>query len=156
IGLAVSASRPSTIYAIVEVAPVLVKVDEGILDRVRALLDNSTAPDARTLGALRADLERAMPSGSGATFTLPGLSRSEAAQLRVALGFDALDTGGGVFRSDDAGRTWRRTNPLNEREGYYSQIRIDPTDPEHIYALLVRVSQSRDGGQAFEQTRWAL
>ncbi len=42
---------------------------------------------------------------------------------------DGLETGG-VFRSDDRGESWRRVNSLTPRPFYFSQIRIDPTDPD--------------------------
>jgi photosystem II stability/assembly factor-like uncharacterized protein len=76
--------------------------------------------------------------------------------MRVLLGLGPLDAGGGIFRSDDAGRTWRRASPLNEREPYYSQIRVDPRNPDRVYALLVRVWVSEDGGRTFDQTDWAM
>ena len=105
---------------------------------------------------MRQSIARATPPGSGAATIVAGLSRSNQAQLRVMLGLDELDTGGGVFRSDDSGNTWRRTSPLNEREGYYSQIRVDPADAERVYVLLVRVWLSTDGGRSFDQTPWSM
>ncbi|MBW8838896.1 MAG: hypothetical protein JF602_03425, partial [Gemmatimonadetes bacterium] len=37
---------------------------------------------------------------------------------------------GGVFRSLDRGATWSRQNALDERPSYFSQIRVDPRNPE--------------------------
>ena len=37
---------------------------------------------------------------------------------------------GGIFRSEDRGTTWTKQNSLNQRPSYYSQIRIDPQEPE--------------------------
>jgi photosystem II stability/assembly factor-like uncharacterized protein len=56
---------------------------------------------------------------------------------------------GGVFRSDDYGESWRRTNTQNNTPWYYSQIRVDPKDPERVYTLAVNCSVSEDGGKTF-------
>lgn len=57
---------------------------------------------------------------------------------------------GGVYRSDDAGRTWRRINSLNPRPMYFSQIRVDPADNRYLYVLGVALYRSEDGGATFE------
>ena len=59
---------------------------------------------------------------------------------------------GGVFRSDDAGATWTRTNSdrnLRQRAWYYTQIYADPKDPETVYALNTGMYRSTDGGKTF-------
>lgn len=56
---------------------------------------------------------------------------------------------GGVFRSEDKGETWRRVSDINPRPFYYSQIRIDPKDDNHIYVLGARFYLSDDGGKTF-------
>jgi photosystem II stability/assembly factor-like uncharacterized protein len=61
---------------------------------------------------------------------------------------------GGVFRSDDRGSTWTRQNRLNPRPSYYSQIRVDPKNPDKVWVLgLVYVSL--DGGKTFRSDRTA-
>ena len=62
---------------------------------------------------------------------------------------------GGVFRSDDGGWTWTRTNDerkLRQRAFYYSRIYADPWDPEIVYCLNTGLYKSTDGGKTFDIT----
>ena len=54
-----------------------------------------------------------------------------------------------VYRTDDAGETWRRVSPEDRRltgGSYFGQIRVDPTDPDHVYVLGYGNAHSLDGG----------
>jgi photosystem II stability/assembly factor-like uncharacterized protein len=53
----------------------------------------------------------------------------------------------GLYRSDDAGATWRKVNNANPRPMYFSQVRIDPNDPEVVYLGGVGLYQTLDGGK---------
>jgi photosystem II stability/assembly factor-like uncharacterized protein len=62
---------------------------------------------------------------------------------------------GGVFRSDDAGATWRRTNDerkLRQRAFYYTHVTADPQDRDRVYVLNVNFFRSDDGGTTFDST----
>lgn len=56
---------------------------------------------------------------------------------------------GGVFRSEDSGKTWTKVNDIVPRPFYYGQIRIDPSDDQRVYVLGVPLSASADGGRSF-------
>ncbi|MCI0702119.1 MAG: hypothetical protein L0241_13635 [Planctomycetia bacterium] len=56
---------------------------------------------------------------------------------------------GGVFRSDDKGKTWKKVNDLVPRPFYYGQIRVDPNDEKRVYVLGVSLVASSDGAQTF-------
>ncbi|MDC6390233.1 glycosyl hydrolase [Maribacter sp. PR1] len=61
---------------------------------------------------------------------------------------------GGVFRSDDGGKTWEMTNnerKLRQRAFYYSRIYADPLDKETVYGLNVDFWKSTDGGKTFDK-----
>jgi len=64
------------------------------------------------------------------------------------------DRQGELWRSDDRGNTWRVVNKdpnINFRPFYYSDIRVDPTNPEVLYALSGGLSKSTDGGRTFQR-----
>ncbi len=154
-GLAIAPGNPDIIYAIIEKAPFYVDVPPVLLIRMQTLLAKDN-PDSTEIEFIRKALDKLVPDNEMDTSVVSGLSRREQLQLRMLLGYGKLDTGGGIFRSDDGGAIWRRVNTLNERPGYYSQLRVDPHDPDHIYALMVRTWESRDGGITFDQKGWAF
>lgn len=57
---------------------------------------------------------------------------------------------GGVFRSEDRGKTWERMSAVNPRPAYYSQIRVDPNNDLRVYILGMPFFRSEDGGRTFE------
>ncbi len=56
----------------------------------------------------------------------------------------------GIWRSDDKGKTWKFVSNENNRPMYYSQIRVDPTNPEIVYTGGLNFSRSLDGGKTFK------
>ena len=55
----------------------------------------------------------------------------------------------GFYRSDDAGSSWKLVNSSNGTAWYYSQVRCDPTDAEHVVRLNVGSTESYDGGKSW-------
>jgi photosystem II stability/assembly factor-like uncharacterized protein len=55
----------------------------------------------------------------------------------------------GIWRSDDKGATWKLTSNDNGRAMYFSQIRVDPKDPNTVWALERGLFKSVDGGKTF-------
>ena len=53
----------------------------------------------------------------------------------------------GLYRSEDGGATWTRTNTDNTRPFYYSQVRVDPRNPDRVYWSSTPVKVSDDGGK---------
>ena len=61
---------------------------------------------------------------------------------------------GGVFRSDDAGKTWKKTSAnrnLRQRAWYYSRIYADSQNEDRVYVCNVGFWRSNDGGVNFER-----
>lgn len=59
-----------------------------------------------------------------------------------------------VYRSDDKGETWRKVSPDGEEIGggpayYYQQVRINPTDEDHVYIIGIRMWETKDGGETW-------
>ena len=60
-------------------------------------------------------------------------------------------TGQGLFRSDDAGDTWRKitSDPRIVGSGYISRVYIDPRNPDIVHVMQTSTYRSTDGGQTF-------
>lgn len=57
---------------------------------------------------------------------------------------------GGLFRSDDAGKSWRLVNnspSITQRAMYYMRVYVDPKDADTIYIPNTSIRVSHDGGK---------
>ncbi len=55
----------------------------------------------------------------------------------------------GIYRSDNAGGAWRIVSNCNARPMYFSQIRVDPQNPNAVYVAGLPIAKSLDGGKTF-------
>ena len=60
-------------------------------------------------------------------------------------------TGQGLFRSDDAGDTWRKitSDPRIIGSGYISRVYVDQRNPDIVHVMQTSTYRSTDGGQTF-------
>ncbi|MGD8868319.1 MAG: hypothetical protein PVI01_11830, partial [Gemmatimonadales bacterium] len=170
IGLAVTPANPNVLYASVDNQALLPEEDwdlgdgavtakrlrgmskeeflaqnpEEIEDFIRSNDLDPRLDAAALLAAVRSD-----------SITIDDLL--EALEDANAALFSADIRGIEVWRSDDAGATWRRMNPEPIRQAvytygyYFGQIRAAPDDVNRVYILGVPLLASSDGGATWEQ-----
>ena len=95
-------------------------------------------------------LKKGLPQLMGNT----GISVSRANPDRVWAMIEAVD--GGIFRSDDAGKTWKHVNDdpgIRDRGWYYTHIFADPQNENTVYVLAASMVKSIDGGVTFESVK---
>ena len=105
------------------------------------------------LGRIGLDVYRRRPTSSTRRSRAP---RPKAAARGGFGGGDAAPATGadktatGLYRSDDAGATWRKVNNENPRPMYFSQVRVDPNDPDVVYMGGVGMHLTLDGGKTID------
>jgi photosystem II stability/assembly factor-like uncharacterized protein len=65
---------------------------------------------------------------------------------------------GGIYRSDDAGETWRRTNNEErvwDRASDFAELKVDPRNPDVMYSANTSTYRSTDGGKTFTAIKGA-
>jgi photosystem II stability/assembly factor-like uncharacterized protein len=172
IGLSIAASKPDTVYAILDNQDV--RPDSEIFDeeappgeltprRLRKLdaagfgrVDDAVVtrflrrydfPRALTAARLKKDVRAGKISVADLVAYLQDANRDLFENDLVATE---------VYRSDDAGATWRRTHEgrldkIFYSYGYYfATIAVDPTDPERLYIQGLPMLASRDGGKTWK------
>jgi len=91
---------------------------------------------------------KGLPTG---TLGIIGIAVSPVKYDRVFAIIEAEN--GGIFRSDDGGKTWGKTNDsrsLRQRAWYYSRIYADTQDEDVVYVMNVSYHKSKDGGRTFQ------
>ncbi len=101
-------------------------------------------------GATWTKLHKGLPQEMGKM----GISVSRANPERVfaVIESDTEKEKGGVFRSDDAGKSWERVSKDHrtvQRAWYYTEIFADPRDENTVYVLNSPALKSIDGGKTF-------
>src|SRR5262245_7487366 len=85
-----------------------------------------------------------------------GVSASEPQRIYAVV--DARQGSGGVYRSDDAGESWRQvaSDPrLWGRGSDFAEIKVDPKNPDVVYVANIAFYKSTDGGRTFNCIRGA-
>ncbi len=129
IGIDVSRSNPNVIYAQIE---------------VRKAMGVSIPNDTQAPG---------QGGGGGAGRAAAGGQGGGRGGGRGAEAGSPDPTRDGVWRSDDKGKTWRFLSNCNDRAMYYSQIRVDPSNDQVVFAGGAPFFKSTDGGKTFSQVQ---
>jgi hypothetical protein len=69
------------------------------------------------------------------------------------------EMGGEVYRSDDAGETWKKMNSVEDNVGgkaaySFNQIRVDPNDDQKVYVTSICLASSEDSGKTWHDINW--
>lgn len=86
-----------------------------------------------------------------------GFSIAPSDPKRIYANVDASQLGG-VYRSDDAGESWRRTNAevrVWGRGSDFAEVRVDPKNRDIVYAGNTSTYRSTDGGTTFKAFKGA-
>jgi photosystem II stability/assembly factor-like uncharacterized protein len=126
IGLDLARSKPATIYASIEVGP-----------------SGGTGADVNDDGTLFEDNPPQGRGGGGGGGGGRGNQPPPPPDPNKS----------GIWRSDDAGKTWRFLSNSMDRPMYYSQIRVDPTNPEIAYQGGAPFFKTADGGKTWRQVQ---
>ena len=126
VALDICRTQPNVMYAQIEVAA----------DREPAA---APAPDAAGRGGRGGQAGGAAGAGAGGG---GGAGRGVAA-------LPPDPQGSGVWRSTDKGASWTFMSNENQRPMYFSQIRVDPNNPDIVYTGGVGPTKSIDGGKTW-------
>jgi photosystem II stability/assembly factor-like uncharacterized protein len=103
------------------------------------------------------------PLTNGLPTVVDGLSRigigiAPSDPKRIYAWVTASPEHGGIYRSDDAGASWRRV--YDERRVWgrgddFANVRVDPANPDVVYAANTSTYRSTDGGRTFTAIKGA-
>ena len=95
-------------------------------------------------------LEKGLPTELGKMGI--SVSRSNPNRVYAVIESDSKADKGGVFLSEDAGKSWNRVSKDHrtiQRAWYYIEIFADPVDENTVYVLNTSMLKSIDGGKTF-------
>ena len=135
IGIDIARSRPQTIYASIEVGA-SGGTGAGVNDD--GTLQTPEQAQRGNFGGATPQPDCGQPAGRGGgggpqPFAPPDSNKS------------------GIWRSDDGGKSWRFLSNCMDRPMYYSQIRVDPTNPDIAYQGGAPFFKTVDGGHHWRQ-----
>jgi photosystem II stability/assembly factor-like uncharacterized protein len=87
-----------------------------------------------------------------------GIAVAPSRPARIYLQVDADARHGGLYRSDDAGGSFRRVNSETRiwgRGGDFAEVEVDPRDPDVVYVCNTSTYRSTDGGRSFTAIKGA-
>ncbi|HYN10191.1 MAG TPA: hypothetical protein VES67_22585 [Vicinamibacterales bacterium] len=151
IGLDINFRNPNILYALVENVNTRPEGVPGAIDACNAAQPGrgaGAAAGARGAGGAAAD-----QAGRGAAGAA-GAAAAPAAQPGRGRG-GAARVGNEVFRSDDGGKTWRKTHGDDIDVGggkapySFNQIRMDPNNPDRVIINSDQMYVSEDGGKTW-------
>jgi photosystem II stability/assembly factor-like uncharacterized protein len=85
-----------------------------------------------------------------------GLAVSGANNSRVFAIIETEKSKSGLYRSDDAGKTWSllsNNQDISSRSWYYMEVFADPKNENIVYVLNAPMMRSIDGGRSFQPVR---
>jgi photosystem II stability/assembly factor-like uncharacterized protein len=85
-----------------------------------------------------------------------GVDVSASNPERIYAIIEAEPEKGGLWRSDNSGKTWKLINGhrvLHSRAWYYTHITADPVDDNTVYVMNVPLLKSIDGGKSWEKIK---
>ena len=94
----------------------------------------------------------------GGTFGRIGVAVAAGGKRVYAIVTTDQKDASGLYRSDDSGASWTLvgTDPrIRERSWYFSEVAIDPKNPDIVYLPNVSIQKSTDGGRTFTAIKGA-
>lgn len=167
IGLAISKSNSNILYAILDNQDRQAEEDEPKEGLTKKILKSMTREAfIATEDSLINDFLKSnrFPKKYSAESIKASMNKREITPKSLAyfledansLLFDTPVIGAEMYRSDDAGKSWKKTHEGNLDGLYYSygyyfgQVRIDAKNPDLIYTMGVPLIKSKDGGKTWE------
>jgi photosystem II stability/assembly factor-like uncharacterized protein len=147
IAIDVSRTNPNIVYAQLEAGEARLVYPPGTPNVPPAVPPLRYDSAGKLLPALEVNTT---PGGNTARYWCNNAASTPSLPANAPKALPVLDPNqSGVFRSDDGGRTWKLQSNCAERPMYFSQVRIDPRDPNTVYVAGGSLQVSRDGGKTF-------